>query len=354
MSEKAYNKIYNDIIDSVKNGTLVPGDKLLTEKELMDKYAVSRTTVRNALQQLERMNLIYRIKKSGTFLNGKKGRVPMIIPIITPVNVLSDNAQNMMLQNNCFSPIYITKNDWMTEAKALHAVLNTHIDALIIYPSSTKKNIENLSKIRIKGIPVVFLDRRYLGFDCPLITANNKAGMFKLVSRLISMGHEKIAYLAIGDVMHSSEVDRFTGYCQAHIHHNIPVRQSYVFKVDAAKKDSAGLEASYRAIARKLVKTKDRPTAVCCINDNVAKQFIDLLREVGLECPRDISVTGFDDNKDIALQSKPPLTTVAQPFKELAESAVLAALDLLANNHVPQVNMVDVKIIERESVRAIE
>ena len=43
-------------------------DKLPTEMELCDEYAVSRTTVRLAMSELERRGSIYRIQGKGSFV----------------------------------------------------------------------------------------------------------------------------------------------------------------------------------------------------------------------------------------------------------------------------------------------
>ena len=47
-------------------------DKLPTEMELCDEYAVSRTTVRLAMSELERRGNIYRIQGKGSFVAPKR------------------------------------------------------------------------------------------------------------------------------------------------------------------------------------------------------------------------------------------------------------------------------------------
>ena len=47
-------------------------DKLPTEMELCDEYAVSRTTVRLAMSELERRGSIYRIQGKGSFVAPKR------------------------------------------------------------------------------------------------------------------------------------------------------------------------------------------------------------------------------------------------------------------------------------------
>ena len=48
-----YQKIKEDILRQIKDGQLLPGDKIPTEYQLMEKYGVSRITVSKALSELK-------------------------------------------------------------------------------------------------------------------------------------------------------------------------------------------------------------------------------------------------------------------------------------------------------------
>lgn len=47
-----YQQIYDEIKHAIDNGVYAPGDKIPTETELSTKYAVSRITVRRAIEDL--------------------------------------------------------------------------------------------------------------------------------------------------------------------------------------------------------------------------------------------------------------------------------------------------------------
>lgn len=66
--EVKYLSIYNDIMDSIENKIIKPGEKLPSENELMQKYDVSRDTVRKALDLLEGNGYIHKIKGKGSFV----------------------------------------------------------------------------------------------------------------------------------------------------------------------------------------------------------------------------------------------------------------------------------------------
>ena len=62
-------QIAQKIIDEIKAGGLSPGDKLPSEKQLIEKYQVSRITVREALRTLKVMNIINIKQGKGAFVS---------------------------------------------------------------------------------------------------------------------------------------------------------------------------------------------------------------------------------------------------------------------------------------------
>lgn len=64
--------LYDQLVDLLKEkieNELKPDSMLPSERELADQYALSRTTVRLALQELEKMGYIYRQHGKGTFVS---------------------------------------------------------------------------------------------------------------------------------------------------------------------------------------------------------------------------------------------------------------------------------------------
>jgi DNA-binding LacI/PurR family transcriptional regulator len=68
------------------------------------------------------------------------------------------------------------------------------------------------------------------------------------------------------------------------------------------------------------------PTALLAMSDRVALRAMAWLADQGLRVPDDVSVLGFDDIPEAAT-AQPPLSTVAQPYRRIAERAVAAILD---------------------------
>lgn len=65
-----YYQLYTSILADIRSGVLKPGDMLPPEKQIMEKYDVSRDTVRHALNDLAREGYLTRAKSKGTIVSG--------------------------------------------------------------------------------------------------------------------------------------------------------------------------------------------------------------------------------------------------------------------------------------------
>ena len=96
--------------------------------------------------------------------------------------------------------------------------------------------------------------------------------------------------------------------------------------------------ASGAAMADQLLTRKDAPTAVFCFNDGMAVGVIQTAKRHGRRVPEDLSVVGFDDIQ-FARYTDPPLTTVAQPMREIGEGTVRLLLEILEGNEIAPVSI---------------
>src|SRR5258707_4665050 len=67
-----YAQVENVIIDRIANGSLSPGTRLPSEDSLVQEYAVSRTTIRAAIQSLVQRGLVEIRRGKGTFVTHPK------------------------------------------------------------------------------------------------------------------------------------------------------------------------------------------------------------------------------------------------------------------------------------------
>lgn len=71
-SQPVYTTFKETILEQIKKGSLSPGDKLPSERDLAQKSGLSRMTVRQALTELVKAGMLYREQGRGTFVSAHK------------------------------------------------------------------------------------------------------------------------------------------------------------------------------------------------------------------------------------------------------------------------------------------
>ncbi|MGI6124084.1 MAG: LacI family DNA-binding transcriptional regulator [Acetivibrionales bacterium] len=157
------------------------------------------------------------------------------------------------------------------------------------------------------------------------------------VDYLVSLGHEKIAY--IGE---TSNENRFEGYQAALKKHGLEFEQSYVVNVPLSS------ENGYRG-ATKLLERANGVTAVLAANDITAIGAMRAMREKGIRIPQDMSIIGIDDI-DMAQYMATKLTSVHIPVEEMGQLATKTLIDRINGGHtLPLKISLPFYIAERES-----
>ncbi len=144
------------------------------------------------------------------------------------------------------------------------------------------------------------------------------AGARMATQHLIDLGHRRIYHLAGPQDWIEAEA-RMKGFLQAMSDNDVPTTAPILGDWTADFGYRAGVE---------LLRYRDF-TAIFSSNDQMALGLMHAVRDAGLDCPRDVSIVGFDDIPE-ARHFSPPLTTIRQDFPELGRRAVallLAQLD---------------------------
>jgi DNA-binding LacI/PurR family transcriptional regulator len=94
-----------------------------------------------------------------------------------------------------------------------------------------------------------------------------------------------------------------------------------------------------------LFSAPEPPTALLAMSDRIALYAIQWLTERGISVPNDVSIIGFDGVPEAAL-STPALTTMQQPFEDIAAKAVSAILN---DEELASSQILDVKLVLRNS-----
>jgi GntR family transcriptional repressor for pyruvate dehydrogenase complex len=90
--------IIEQMVTQIRDGTLVPGDKLPSERQLIDMLQVSRSSVREALQGLAAMELVESRPGEGTFVKEPEPRFGLDMDIDTLSSTLQREMRHHLNQ----------------------------------------------------------------------------------------------------------------------------------------------------------------------------------------------------------------------------------------------------------------
>jgi DNA-binding LacI/PurR family transcriptional regulator len=112
-------------------------------------------------------------------------------------------------------------------------------------------------------------------------------------------------------------------------------------------------ELGYPPVRDLLSRTRDF-TAIFCFNDTAAIGAVRAIEDAGLNCPRDISVIGFDDII-VAEYFNPRLTTVRQPLHKMGSCAAKLLVQRIQSPDDPYSQEVwfEPELIVRESTTGV-
>ena len=187
-------------------------------------------------------------------------------------------------------------------------------------------------------IPAVVCGRP-LGHDDQLayVAPDSRGGARLMTQYLVDRGYQKIAMIS-GPRDTSGGVDRIAGYRDVL---GKRVRERLIVATPVYSH-----RAGEEAMATLLQRAPDLD-AVFVASDLLAAGALVTLRRLGRRVPEDVAVGGFDDSR-IAATTDPPLTTIHQPFEQLAEEMVHLLLRLI-HGAEPRAVQLPTRLVVRQS-----
>ena len=221
--------------------------------------------------------------------------------------------------------IYLAEPLQPTDVQELHGYRRPFVVAKSVLPAETA--------IGDLGVPVVGVD--------------NFAGAQSAASLLLQLGHRKIGLL-LGPSASRDVHERRLGYLDALEKAGVQLRPEWIYE------GPFSAETGREGFAR-FLGSAERPTGLCCANDEIAFGAIHEANLAGLRCPEDVSVVGFDDGM-WATACRPALTTIRQPLADLAERAVglvVEAAGAAGKSRRPVLHEMPAALVIRESTQPI-
>lgn len=212
-------------------------------------------------------------------------------------------------------------NERNRELSYVRSFLDYRVDGVVICPSNDFSH--GFSELAEAHIPVVLTDRLSLDTNVPAVVIDNAGGAYAATQHLI--GHDRRVFACIsGNRSTSPAQARSDGWQKALQDAGLEVRSDLLTFVDFTVED--GWKA-----ARRLIEQEPNIDALFVSSDLQAvgalRAFVDSGRRVG----EDVSVVGFDGIQ-LGEYISPRLTTVAQPFVDIARTVIERLLQLMGND----------------------
>ncbi|HEY0452114.1 LacI family DNA-binding transcriptional regulator [Actinophytocola sp.] len=224
---------------------------------------------------------------------------------------------------------------------ARHVSANAFDGLLLVEPPDTLSYITSLHE---SGLPVVMIDDRGHHPGFPSVATSNHAGAADAADHLLATGRTRVAMVS-GPVEFGCTRDRTAGLRARLTDAGVAFDERLLVEGDFTR-------GGGQAAVEELVGAGVAFDAVFAHNDLMAVGVLDGLRAAGRTVPDDVAVIGFDDIS-IAAHTRPALTTIRQPSREMGEAAAIMLLDNLAGSELPgEPHVVPTSLVIRESAPA--
>jgi LacI family transcriptional regulator len=235
-----------------------------------------------------------------------------------------------------------TDGDPRRQAQAVDALRPRGVDGLIL--ASVTRHDGDAAHLTA-GIPTVTVSRRTDERGFSSVVHDEDDGIYRVLTHVASLGHRAIATIA-GPQTISTGYNRYSSYVRF-------TKEFGLLERPVASFARAFNELEGERCAEELLLARQPFTAVACANDRLAVGAITAFRRHGVECPRDVSITGFND-MPLADRLSPALTTVrVHHYKAGAEAAELIVDTVESGADTPRHIVLPVELIVRGSTRLL-
>jgi LacI family transcriptional regulator len=360
--EPKHRLISRELLAEIAAGKYAPSGRLPSEVQLVNRFGVSRPTVARALRDLQEQGLIERRVGSGSYARSRSSAAPHQLGLLIPGLGRTEVFEAICGELAGLARVHGYDLLWggadhrpraelgAGDAEALcEQFIRSRVAGVFFAPFEHAAGSEEVNHglaeaLRRAGIAVVLLDRDLGTFparsEFDLVGVDNFAGGYGLAEHLLKLGCRSLAFVARP---HSAPTvnARIAGTREAILDRGMRVPPDFV---------RVGEPDDPRFVRGLL--GNGRADAVLCANDDVAALLLRSLDRAGVRVPVDVRVVGFDDVRFAAMLSV-PLTTMRQPYREIAVVALRAMLDRIADPTLPPRSLtLSPALIVRESCGA--
>jgi LacI family transcriptional regulator len=200
-----------------------------------------------------------------------------------------------------------------------------HVDGFVLATATLHSRV--LDEAAEAELPVVLMNRTAQGYPFSSVSVDNEQGVRAAVTHLASLGHTRIGHIA-GPQEISTGVSRLRGFLDGMRAHSLTAEESQIVYASGYSIDE-GLRC-----CRELLERDGGLTAIVAANDMLAVGCYAAFDELGLRCPVDMSVIGFNDMPFID-RLRPPLSTIRFPHYQLGTEAANLLLERIDGSDGP-------------------
>ena len=272
--------------------------------------------------------------------SGRSGMLGLIIPDITNPfwSDVARGAQDRAARAG--ASLLVFSSDWDPGVEAVHlqTLRRARVDGAIINPVSD--NFDDLDRF---GMPCVFIGSSAERFPDVSSVGSDIAQAVRLgLDQLVAKGHKAPA-LIVGPKSRLARA-RFLRAVHEHC-----IERDVDPAILPMEDGEYTVEGGRHAMHRLLAQPRVGHLAVFAANDMMALGAMMAVRDAGLDCPRDVSILGFDGIPSGEF-AWPGLTTVAKPGRAIGERAVEGLYDEIEHKPEHRRIYMPCRLIERGSL----
>ncbi len=348
-------QVVDILIERIKKGIFLPGMKLPSEQKLHEQIPASAEIIKRALNILKEEKIIVRKSRTGSFV--------------------TSDALERIYKNDCNDNDEIIKigfalhHRWARDVffqeivKTLKVALPGNIELKVYFQNFLRKEVylqDNVKMIFVDhgysdveidalnelGIYVVTLLRKrdhgnYLCFD-------NYSGGYQIGQLLGVYGHKSIVQIDYrNDSPDAEGFIRRKGLQKAAEKFKMTVHN-----IDIAFHNSAGGFPDIRTAITYLFSSNWNFSAIIALDDDNAYFIYDILQDMNISVPGDVSLIGFNDNYYSSLQPI-PLTTISFSPSRISQMLMQAIEEYLGSGNREFKHTVVPTLMARNSVKII-
>ncbi len=240
---------------------------------------------------------------------------PLFPPIVRGI-------EDRLAEHGYVALIGNTDADLAKERLVFDQMRARHVDGFVLATAITGSPI--LAEAAAGDVPVVLVNRTSQDYPFSSVSVDNEQGVRAAVAHLASLGHTRIGHIA-GPQNVSTGAARLRGFQAGMAAHKLRVTDEQVIYATAYSLEE-GMRCGQELLGRL--------TAVVAGNDMLAVGCYGAFDELGLRCPEDISVIGFNDMPFVD-RLRPPLSSVRFPHYQLGTEAAALLLERISVQDSP-------------------